>query len=286
MSEVEVSAFWDFVRWNFFHSCELPREQFLELVLRELYKARIQDCEFDCRCSHSDFIETREQAGLTCHYPVRKCCPCFDAWNPCYGIQELERPDVWGYIKNWWRSLSSLEDGQMCPPMNPALRKYIKKRGNGRETLKGLSFYTIAPKKRLPYSGENISKIHDFAREIFISRAEKYFNEVWFVVESGKHQDNPNLHIHALVEFNKSDKGVSGSKFFMRDLVACWKRHFSDPEYRIDYDTGGNKGIHRKACNTLDIQKESLEYMTNENKGTHENFTDLGIKGRWSVSDF
>lgn len=138
---------------------------------------------------------------------------------------------------------------------------------------KGMSFYTIVPKERLEYNANNISIIADFCQEMFEMRGSKYFEQVWYCIESGKHQNRPNLHIHMLCEFK-----AMGSKFFLRDMKHKWKQYYPEDKYTINYDIEGNKGIHRVDCNTLEIQQDKVEYMDNELKGTHENFTDIGIR--------
>ena len=138
---------------------------------------------------------------------------------------------------------------------------------------KGMSFYTIVPKERLEYSSESIALIAEFSQDMFEQRFDKYFYQMWYVIESGKHQNRPNLHLHCLCDFKKG-----GSKFFLRDLKHKWKQYFPEDKYTINYDIEGNKGIHRVDCNTLEIQNDKVDYMDNELKGSHENFTDLGIR--------
>ena len=147
------------------------------------------------------------------------------------------------------------------------LKKYIK-----REKVKGMSFYTIVPKERLKYDAFTIGHLAGFCELMFNERGSKYFKQCWYVVESGKHQQKPNLHIHLLADFKKM-----GSKFFLRDLKTLWRKHFPDEKYTINYNVDGNKGIDRVDCNTLEIQQDKITYMDNDCKGTHENFTDLGI---------
>lgn len=153
-------------------------------------------------------------------------------------------------------------DEKCCKRMD----KYIH-RGN---PCQPMSFYTIVPKERLPFTEVNIKKMRDVCESLFFQ--EKLFKKTWWVVECGKHEDNPNLHIHALVEF-------MDSKNFRRSLLTVWKKHFPDPIYRIDYKVKHNVGIHRVGCNTERIQQDKVKYLTNENKGSHENFKDLGISG-------
>lgn len=151
--------------------------------------------------------------------------------------------------------------------------KYLKK-----EKVKGLSFYTIVPKQRLPYNENEVMRLKNFAEKFFEN--EKIFEEVDWCIESGKHQDCPNLHIHALINFKKN-----GGKNFSRLLKNNWIRVYPDKEYTIDYNVKGNKGIHRVPCNTLLIQQDKINYMNNGSKGSHENFVDLNIRGKFKSVD-
>ena len=144
------------------------------------------------------------------------------------------------------------------------------------DKVKGMSFYTIVPKERLNYDAFTIGQLASFCEEMFNTRGDKYFKQCWYVIESGKHQQRPNLHVHLLADFKKL-KGASGSKFFLRDLKTLWKKYFHDEKFSINYNIEGNKGIDRVDCNTLEIQQDKITYMDNDCKGTHENFTDLGI---------
>jgi len=138
--------------------------------------------------------------------------------------------------------------------------------------VKSMSFYTIVPKERLEFNQKNIDKFCQFANILFGPRYRTSYNKVWWVIECGKHEDNPNLHLHALIDFDQS-------KNFKRNLLSCWKKTFPLTENRICYNENGNTGIHRVPCNTQRIQDDKVKYLTNENKGSHENFKDLGLSG-------
>ena len=135
-------------------------------------------------------------------------------------------------------------------------------------------WYTIVTDERMPYTAEYIRKWRDFAEDVFETSAKKWFKETWWVVESGKHINNPNLHLHALVEFKNS-------KHFRRDLLRKWKKYVPEAQYNITHE----KAIDMKTIDKTEYIKDKLDYMNNSLKGTHENFTDLGVKGRWSDSD-
>lgn len=162
-------------------------------------------------------------------------------------------------------------------------RKQLKaiKRANGVNPVKGMSFFTVVPEKRFEYIPDRWWKLDDFCKDILIKKGKKYFNDCWYVIESGKHKDSPNLHIHFLADFK-----IGGSKHFKRDFIRLWDRYFTNPIHNIRWERGTNVGFHRIDCNTKQLQDDKLDYMTNSNKGTHENFEDLGISGRFSASDF
>lgn len=171
--------------------------------------------------------------------------------------------------------------------MNKIILALLKSYGVDRgSAVKGMSFYTIAPLTRITYCAENIRLLNDFCIDLFQKKAKKYFENCWWVIESGKNADRPNLHVHVLCDFLKKHN-------FRRDLVSCWRRHFgseqwSDITYRI-YDKKKGKfncGIDMKACNTALIQQDKLAYMKNGEKGSHENFTDLGLSGEFHISEF
>jgi hypothetical protein len=136
----------------------------------------------------------------------------------------------------------------------------------------GWSFYTIVPKTRMGL--ELKDTIHEFCID-FLEK-DKFFKEIHYVVESGKYQDKPNLHIHFLCKFKEGT-----SKNFKRDFCKKWYFYFCD-DYDINYeikrpDGSTNTGWDRVPVNTADILRDKIVYMQNCEKGSHENFTDLGI---------
>ena len=153
-----------------------------------------------------------------------------------------------------------------------------------KKTVKGMSFYTVCPQPRLAYTAENWWRLQNLCEELFTGDiAATYFSDTRWVVETGKHQDSPNLHFHALVSFLPQK-----SKNFSRDgIMKIWHNYF--PDHDISYkqkrkDGTFNRGVDRVSCNTLQIQADKLKYLTNSEKGSHENFTDLGLRGVWHNS--
>lgn len=147
--------------------------------------------------------------------------------------------------------------GRTCPVRMPGTK------------VAGMSFYTIVPKERLPFNEVEVMRISSFAEKFFNNS--KLFKSAHFCVESGKHENKPNLHIHALILFKKGQ-----GKNFSRSLKSCWNAVY-EQKYNISYKEKGNIGIHRVPCNTEQIQLDKESYMSNAHKGSHENFTDLGI---------
>lgn len=186
--------------------------------------------------------------------------------DSCEITEVLENVDV---LKKFFRKEISSEE-EIPTYIFLLLYKYLKK-----EKVKGLSFYTICPRQRLPFNESEVMKLEDFCKKFFEN--EKLFENVKWVVESGKHKDCPNLHIHALISFKKCM-----GKNFSRVLKSSWARVYPDPQYTIDYNVKGNKGIHRAPCNTLLIQRDKETYMSNSSKGSHENFVDLNVSGEFS----
>lgn len=156
--------------------------------------------------------------------------------------------------------------------------KYYKSpvRKRAKIKVKGMSFYSIVPKDRLPYSEAEAMKIKDFCEYFFEKKFRKFIEKCWWVVESGKFKEQPNLHIHALISFKPQ-----GAKNFRRELVTSWNKFWSDSKYTIDWKNHKGCGIHRVPCNTAQIQEDKIKYMENDHKGSHENFTDLGICGKF-----
>lgn len=172
---------------------------------------------------------------------------------------------------------------------NAILRKYVRRKQNRQpkqSAIEGLSFYTFTPKARIGISEGEVDKMRIFCEKFF---SKKYFVKCWWVLESGKHESKPNLHIHLLGKFRsfKNSKGSeeSMSKNFRRNMITAWSKIY-DPKFTLKYKIPKNgeagyfnEGIDHKPCNTLEIQNDKREYMINSKKGSHENFIDLKVNG-------
>ena len=123
--------------------------------------------------------------------------------------------------------------------------------------------------------------MQEFCTDFFDNNYTKYFEEIYYVVESGKNKDDPNLHIHFVAKPFKD-----GMHNFSRDLKKKWNFYFC-ADYDIGYkiytglDEKGkkkyNEGIHTFPVRTREILEDKIRYLENDSKGTHENFMDLGI---------
>ena len=140
-------------------------------------------------------------------------------------------------------------------------------------------FITICPRARMNLN--LLDTMKEFCNDFFDNNYSKYFEELHYVVESGKNKDDPNLHIHFVAKPFKD-----GMHNFRRDLVKKWNFYFCE-DYDISYkiysglDEKGkkkyNEGINTFPVRTLEILNDKIKYLSNDSKGSHENFVDLGI---------
>lgn len=158
------------------------------------------------------------------------------------------------------------------------LKSYLPEKGKVGEVDSIL--YSIVPKERLAMEPLNLNALAKFCKDIF--EDEKFVSWSAWVVESGKHEDAPNPHIHAVVKFRNSHN-------FADRLKRRWKKIFPLEENAIDwkrYDKKKKKmilGTHTKRCFSKAITEEKIRYLDNSKKGEfgedHTNYIDLGIKG-------
>lgn len=139
--------------------------------------------------------------------------------------------------------------------------KYIEKLNKKENKIlySGFTFITLSPdhiKRKIPYCDDNIEKLKDFCKAQF---TEFNYSYAKWVVESGKHAEDPHLHIHAFVR-------IKNPKHHKRDLLCLWSKFF--PRL-IDND------YHTVKCNTEEMWRDKQRYMEQEFKGTHMNYEDL-----------
>ena len=162
---------------------------------------------------------------------------------------------------------------------NNDIKKLINKLNLNSKSKVDWKYITICPRARMPLS--LLNTMREFCTDFFDNNYTKYFEEIHYVVECGKNKDDPNLHIHFVAKPFKD-----GLHNFRRDLVKKWNFYFCE-DYDITYkiytgldDKGKkkyNEGIHTFPVRTLEILEDKIRYLSNESKGTHMNFMDLGI---------
>lgn len=146
-------------------------------------------------------------------------------------------------------------------------------------------FYTFVPKERIPLEPLNMNAMAKFCQIAFENP--NFIRWSKWVIESGKHKDRPNPHIHVVIKFNGQPKN------WQRDVIHKeWKKIFTDPNFTLQWKRQVGKktykGVDRYACQTARITDDKIAYMDNDKKNTlhkgtdHTNFIDLGINGGMS----
>lgn len=140
--------------------------------------------------------------------------------------------------------------------------------------------YSIIPKERLPMEPLTLNALAKFCKAVFEN--EKHIKFSRWCVESGKWEDNPNPHIHAVVKFSES-------KNFARFMNNQWRKTFPIPEHTIQFTRYNKKlkrnvkGIDIYRCMNPEITKDKIKYLDNRFKHEfgedHTNYVDLGING-------
>lgn len=138
------------------------------------------------------------------------------------------------------------------------------------------NYLTISPFPKLDYTDENKHKLFDFCVNIFNKINMKKFH---FVIESGKDQENPHLHIHALFVYNK---GIN--KNWKRNVIKLYNKTFTNS--KIDWYTKKSRGWYNQVINPMNNKlfdvmiKDKLDYFNNSKKTVlHNNFEDIGLRG-------
>lgn len=150
----------------------------------------------------------------------------------------------------------------------PKVEKIIKKHLRDIFNDHIYQYITLSPDhnlRKISFTDENVLQLQIFC--------EKWFNNIryefyQYVVECGKNKDDPHLHVHALVLLKHKKQG----KNHARELKKFWEKFFpSSPLIGKDYYSTNVSGKYF-------LDKQS--YFTDANKGSHENFMDLGIYGK------
>lgn len=149
----------------------------------------------------------------------------------------------------------------------PKYEKIIKKhlRDIFREHI--YQFLTLSPDhnlRKIEYNEKNINTLKTWCEKWFTPIRYEYYQ---YVVECGKDENDPHLHVHALVRLKHKKQGKNHS----RDLKKFWKKYFPKSELLgKDYYSTNVSGQY-----FFDKQ----QYFIDSKKGDHENFLDLNICG-------
>lgn len=148
--------------------------------------------------------------------------------------------------------------------------KYIQEK-----PLKCFYWLTLTGKDRIPDTPDNIDKMYEFGKTLFNNNKYKRFYKVIWNIETGKHKDNPNLHLHALIIFEKSNKNFHTTKMKGRsDVKSIWNKYFKS--YGLDLGKDSYQIFRGK--NIDEIYKDKKEYLSNKDKSIlHQNYRDLEI---------
>lgn len=175
-------------------------------------------------------------------------------------------------IEHYWKINNKLKsegyEGHttLSSDVQYALKNLIGKKKKA-PSVKRHNFFSCCPKFRIGISEGEVVKMENFLKNNLTS---KYFEKCHWVIESGKHENKPNLHFHFLGLYNPN-----GSKNFRkRVLFDAWNKLY--PNNPLEWKApNGNRGIHIVACNTQEIIDDKIKYLSNDNKGSHVNFIDL-----------
>ena len=238
--------FWDTTRWHP-EKCRYGKRGLIGL-----------NC-FDA-CSESFAEGDPRQKWLCCKH-------CKDIVPALVILMEMIR-----YCEKWNDDYYTLAKSS---PYFRHLKEYLPKDIVNSECM---TFYTFVPHDRLAIDGDTLGKMAQFCKDLFEN--EKHIKWSMWVVESGKHKNKPNPHIHALVKYHPG-----GSKNYMtRERNKLWQAQFQKACHRLDWKRDDDyKGIEYRNLNCKKLQQQKIDYMDNDKKHmfgeSHTNFIDLGIRG-------
>lgn len=129
--------------------------------------------------------------------------------------------------------------------------------------IKFFYFMTATGKDRILESECTIGDMYKLNKKIFNNDCYKRFYKVYWNIETGKNSDNPNLHTHALIIFDKTNKN------FDRDYKNLFRKAFGNID--LDLQKFGWRG-------NQEIYEDKLNYLKNKDKSIlHKNYKDLEI---------
>ena len=129
--------------------------------------------------------------------------------------------------------------------------------------IKFFYFLTATGKDKIKVNEENIGKMYKLNKNIFNNDHYKRFHKVYWNIETGKNINDSNLHTHALIIFDKTNKN------FERDYKSNFKKAFGNIDLDIQkFGWRGNK----------EIYDDKYNYLKNIGKSIlHKNYEDLEI---------
>lgn len=225
-------------------------------------------CESNQECYHDEIDNEdkkylwEEESVLLKAFENQKCPVC--KWIYERGLKVCERLDKEMNEHDILWELKCFIGDMTYEDLKDLYLREMKRRERLDKTTKA-RFYTISP------SGANQKDMTEDKLLTFARRIKKYYKDFEGVLEFGKHEDTPHLHIHYLAT-------IRDTKNHMRQLKTEWDKIFKDnkalfnlkkkdKEYYVQTHTDCDKMIPYE-----DWKCEKLEYFKNELKGSHENF--------------
>ncbi len=178
-----------------------------------------------------------EQDNDSCYIEGLDACMCYD---------EIRK---YGCAMEYWVDRYNLFYKTEFEPIKKKHRKFFY-------------WVTCTGKIRIDDSKINIEKMHKFGLNIFNNNSYTRYYKCYWNIETGKYKDKPNLHIHALIIFDSTNKN------FKRDFVNAFKKIFNNYDYKEN----------RFGTKLTEIFQDKYEYLKNDNKSVlHQNYRDLDI---------
>jgi len=149
----------------------------------------------------------------------------------------------------------------------PKYEKIIKKHLRDINKDYIYQYITLSPDHNLrciPYTEDNIKLLAEWCKKWFNDKRYTFYQ---YVVECGKNEDSPHLHIHCLIRLKHKKQGKNHS----RDLKKFWAKYFPNSQLI------GNDYYSKNVSGQYFYDKQ--QYFIDSEKGDHENFRDLGIAG-------
>jgi hypothetical protein len=170
----------------------------------------------------------------------------------------------------WKKDLYELLDDKDYDGLINYTEDYIKyfnlcKKNFKLKKIKFFYFLTVTGKNRIIVNDDNIAKMKNCLKLIFNNDNYKRYYKVLYNIETGKYEDNPNLHTHAVIIFDSTNKN------FKRDFTRTWNRFFKSDGIDFKMDS-----FSYLPC--YDIYEDKCNYLKNVDKSVeHQNYLDLKI---------